>query len=73
MTAEQMDAENSRVKVQVAPTGKKFGKSKVYEVEVEVAPGVSERRRGKDAIRVVLKLNHPTVTEFKLFADFHAK
>lgn len=73
LTAEQMDAENSRVKVQVAPTGKKFGKSKVYEVEVEVAPGVSERRRGKDAIRVVLKLNHPTVTEFKLFADFHAK
>jgi len=73
LEVQQVDAEKSRVKVHVGSSGKTFGKSKVYEVEVEVPPGPAERRRGKDAVPIVLKLNHPSVTEFKLFADFHAK
>ncbi len=73
LVVQQVDAEKARVKVNVGSSGKTFGKSKVYEVEVEVPPGPAERRRGKDAVPIVLKLNHPTVTEFKLFADFHAK
>ena len=73
LEVQQVDAEKARVKVHVGSSGKTFGKSKVYEVDVEVPPGPAERRRGKDAVPIVLKLNHPTVTEFKLFADFHAK
>ena len=73
LEVQQVDAEKSRVKVHVASSGKTFGKSKVYEVEIEVPPGPAERRRGKEAVPLVLKLNHPTVKEFKLFADFHAK
>ena len=73
LQVQQADSDGSRVKVRVSPTGRIFGKSKVYDVELEVAPGPPERRHGKDSAPIVLKLNHPTVTEFKLFVDYHAK
>lgn len=73
LETQHINAEDSRVKVQVAPTGRQFGKSKVYDIDVEVPPGVSAIRRDKEAEPVVLKLNHPTVSEFKMYVDYYAR
>ena len=71
--AQQVEAENGRAKVRVASNGKTFGKSQLFEVEVEIPPGPSANRRDKKAEPVVLKLNHPTITEFKLYVDYLAQ
>jgi hypothetical protein len=71
--AQHVAEENGRVKVRVTPTGKSFGKSKVFDVEVEVPPGASAVRRDRNAEPVVLKLNHPSITEFKMYVDYLAK
>lgn len=73
LTAEQVNPADSRVQVRVAPTGRIFGKSKVYDVEIEVPPGPPIVHRDKAAEPIVLKLNHPSVEEFKLYADYLAK
>lgn len=73
LEAEQIDSEQGRVQVRVAPTGKTFGKSKVYEIEVEIPPGPPGARMGKDPQPVLLKLNHPSATEFKFYVDYFAR
>jgi len=72
-TAEQVESADSRAIVRVAKTGKAFGKSRVYEVEVEVPAGQPLMRRDKNAEPVVLKLNHPAVTELKMYVDYFAR
>lgn len=73
LEAEQIDSEKGRVQVRVASTGKTFGKSKVYEIEVEIPPGPPGSRMGKNAEPVLLKLNHPSATEFKIYVDYFAR
>jgi hypothetical protein len=60
------------VKVQVSANGRVLGKSKMYEVEIEVPPGPAAVRRGPDVERILLKLNHPDVTEFVFYVSYHA-
>lgn len=73
LEAQHIEAEDSRVKVQVASTGRMFGKSKVYDIDVEVPPGVTAIRRDKGAEPVVLKLNHPAASEYKMYVDYYAR
>lgn len=73
LQVQQQESENGRVRVRVTDEGKAFGKSKVYNLEVEVLPGATLIRRFKEAEQVLLKLNHPSVTEFKMFVDYYAK
>ena len=73
LDAVQIASENQRAKVSVAATGQLFGKSRIYDVEVEVPPGPPIKHRDKNAEPVVLKVNHPLITEFKMFVDYHAE
>ncbi len=73
LEAVQIAPENQRAKVRVAATGQTFGKSTIYDVEVEVPPGPPIIHRDKNAERVVLKLNHPVITELKMYVDYHAE
>jgi len=73
LEAQQIETDDARVKVQVASTGRVFGKSKVYDIDVEVLPGVSVLRRDKAAEPVVLKLNHPAANEYKMYVDYFAR
>ena len=59
-------------KIQVAPVGRVLGKSKMYEVEIEVPPGPPVLRRGPEAEKVRLKLNHPDAPEFIFYVSYHA-
>ncbi|MBS0206825.1 MAG: DUF1573 domain-containing protein [Planctomycetes bacterium] len=73
LEATQLDPENGRVRVQVSSTGRTFGKSKVYDVEIEVPAGPPTKTDEKAAELVVLKLNHPTVSELKMYVDYNAR
>lgn len=73
LQAEQIEPEKGKVRVNIKKTGKVFGKSKVYDLEVEIPPGAPAIRRNKDAEPVILKLNHPQVSEFKMVVDYYAK
>ena len=63
---------DARVKITVPETGKPFGKSKSYQVEVEIPPGNPAKHRNEDAEILNLKFNHPGAPEFKLAVDYHA-
>lgn len=71
--AEQQATPDGHVRVQVSNTPRTFGNAKVYELEVSVPPGPPAMRRHKDAEPVVLKLNHPEITELKMMVDYHAR
>ena len=60
------------VKIHVPAVGRVLGKSKMYEVDIEVPPGQSFMRRGPDAEKVRLKLNHPEATEFIFYVSYHS-
>jgi hypothetical protein len=59
-------------KFHVSPTGRVLGKSKMYEVEIEIPPGRSALRRGPQAEKIHLKLNHPGASEFDFYVSYHA-
>ncbi len=63
---------DARIKFTVPETGKPFGKSKSYQVEVEIPPGNPAKHRNEDAEILNLKFNHPGAPEFKLAVDYHA-
>ena len=63
---------DARVKLTIPEAGKPFGKSKRYQVEVEIPPGVPAKHRNEDAEILNLKFNHPGAPEFKLAIDYHA-
>ena len=73
LEAEQVHADQNAARVRISSTGRAFGKSKVYDLEVEVPPGPTAVRRHKQAEPVLLKLNHPKVSEFKLYVDYFAR
>ena len=49
-----------------------LGKTKSYELEVEIPPGPVGKHSEADATPLVLKLNHPEATDFKLLIDYNA-
>ena len=63
---------DARVKLTIPGTGKPFGKSKSYQVEVEIPPGLPAKHRNEDAEVLNLKFNHPGAPDFKLAVDYHA-
>jgi hypothetical protein len=63
---------DARVKFTFPETGKKFGKSKTYQVEVEVLPGPPVRKQLENADIVTLNFNHPTAPDFKVAIDYSA-
>ncbi len=67
-----IEQRHNSVKIQFPPTGRVLGKSKMYEVEIEVPPGPPIIRRGPDAEKIRLKLNHPEATEFIFYVSYHA-
>ena len=73
LEATQVESADERARVTVTPTGKTFGDSKVYDVKIEVPPGPPENRPAKQSPPIVLKMNHPTFNEFKMFLDYLAK
>ena len=63
---------DSPATVKFLGSGKNLGKSKIYELEVEVPPGAAAKHTDNDAIQLVLKLNHPDVSDFRLLIDYTA-
>ena len=71
LEAHQVDPEKTRTQARVTSTGKDFGKSKVYDVEVgDPPPGEPAMHRTRDAELIVMKLNHPSMSEFKMYVDY---
>ena len=72
LVVESIEQKYNSVKFTVPPTGKVIGKSKLYEVEVEIPPGSSIKRRGEDAEQIRLKLNHPSAKEYRFYVSYHS-
>ena len=72
LEVQDIEQRSNSAKIHVSPTGRVLGKSKMYEVEIEVPPGPSVKRRGSDAEKVRLKLNHPDASEFIFYISYHA-
>ena len=72
LEVQAIEQKYNSVKIQIPATGRVLGKSKMYEVEIEVPPGPSVLRRGADAEKVRLKLNHPDATEFVFYVSYHS-
>ncbi len=72
LEVQAIEQKHNSVKIQIPATGRVLGKSKMYEVEIEVPPGPSVLRRGPDAEKIRLKLNHPDATELVFYVSYHA-
>lgn len=72
LVVESIEQKYNAVKFTFPPTGKVIGKSKLYEVEVEIPPGSSAKRRGEDAEQIRLKLNHPNAKEYRFYVSYHS-
>jgi Protein of unknown function (DUF1573) len=72
LTLNSIEPADARIKLTMPETGKQFGKSKSYQVEVEIPPGPPAKHRNEDAEVLNLKFNHPGAPEFKLAVDYHA-
>lgn len=71
--AEQIHPEASRAKVQFSTAGRAFGKSKIYDLIVEVPPGAPGTRIEKNAEPIMIKMNHPDAGELKMFVEYFAR
>jgi len=63
---------DTRVKLTLPETGKQLGKSKSYQVEIEIPPGPPANHRNENAEILDLKFNHPGAPDFTLAVDYHA-
>ena len=72
LALESIEPANDRIKLTVPATGKPIGKSKSYQVEVEILPGPPAKHRNEGAETLNLKFNHPGAPDFKLAVDYHA-
>lgn len=70
---QQTESENARVKLRIVPPARTFGKSKVYDLELEVLPGPPVVRIEKTPDPILLKLNHPMAEEIKMYVQYYAK
>jgi hypothetical protein len=70
---QQVESENHRVKVSAPSAPRTFGKSKIYDLEVEILPGPPVVRIERNPEPILLKLNHPMANEIKLYVDYYAK
>ena len=73
LDVQQVESGNHRVKVGISSPPRTFGKSKVYELEVQVLPGPPVVRIERNPEPILLKLNHPRATEIKMYVDYYAK
>jgi len=62
----------TRVKVTFPSEGKIFGKSKSYQVQIEVPPGPAARHRDAEGEVLELQFNHPDAPDLKLTVDYNA-
>lgn len=72
LEVQSIEQKHDSVKIHIPQTGRVLGKSRMYEVEIEVPPGTSVMRRGPAAEKVRLKINHPDATEFVFYVSYHA-
>jgi hypothetical protein len=72
LVLKSVEPASTRVKITFPPTGKVIGKSKSYQVEIEIPPGPPARHRENDAEVLELKLNHPTAPDLRLAVDYNA-
>lgn len=72
LVLKSVEPADSRVKITFPESGKAIGKSKIYQVEVEIPPGPSARHREHAAEILELKFNHPTAPDLKLAIDYNA-
>ncbi len=72
LVVDSIEQKYNSVKFTFPPTGKVIGKSKLYEVEVEIPPGSSFKRRGEAAEHIRLKLNHPHAKEYRFYVSYHS-
>lgn len=72
LVLKSVEPADSRVKITFPETGKVIGKSKLYQVEVEIPPGPTARHRENAAEILELKFNHPTAPDFRLAVDYNA-
>ncbi len=72
LVVEKIEQKHNSVKIQVPSTGRPIGKSKLYEVEIEVPPGPPLNRREAGPEEILFKLNHPGASEFKFYVSFHS-
>ena len=73
LVLKSVEPAESHVKFKFPETGKVFGKSKSYQVEIEIPPGPPAKRREANAEVLNLKFNHPAAPDLKLTIDYHAK
>lgn len=62
----------TRVKVTFPSEGKIFGKSKSYQVQIEVPPGPAAKHRDAEGEVLELQFNHPDAPDLKLTVDYNA-
>jgi hypothetical protein len=72
LVLQAIEQKHNSVKFQMPAIGRAIGKSKVYDIEIEVPPGPPVNHRGPNAEEIRLKLNHPGAAALKLFVSYHA-
>jgi hypothetical protein len=72
LVVESVEQKYNSVKMTFPPTGKVIGKSKLYEIEVEVPPGSPAKHRGEDSEHIRLTLNHPGAKEYRFYISYHS-
>ena len=72
LVLKSVEPADTRVKITFPESGKAIGKSKLYQVDVEIPPGPSARRRENEAEILELKFNHPTAPDLRLAIDYNA-
>ena len=72
LVLKSVEPADTRVKIVFPPTGKNIGKSKSYQVEIEIPPGPPARHREVAGEVLQLKFNHPTAPDLKLVVDYNA-
>ena len=72
LVLKSVEPADTRVKITFPESGQAIGKSKLYQVDVEIPPGPSARRRENEAEILELKFNHPTAPDLRLAIDYNA-
>jgi hypothetical protein len=70
---QEVHSEGVECRATLSPTGQAFGGSKIYDLKIEIPPGPPAVHHGREPHPIVLKLNHPAVSEFKMSLDYLAK
>jgi len=72
LVLKSVEPDDTRYKVRLLEGGKTLGKSKSYQLEVEIPPGPPGKHRDEDGDVLILHLNHPEAPDFRLILDYNA-